>query len=271
LVFNISRPDPALEAPWPKGIPRGLHSFKDIIKHVEAVYCMGETYTHEELIKVIARQMGGAHEDDDLVLPLAAMKEILINGAEPYVQILVTNAELSLEVGERVIASAEQAGDYMRRKFSPPLTLSTLIRLREVPLGRVAVATFHSDITGTTVDVYLGPQAVTFEIHKGIEVLHKLTTPFPKDWKPGQDAAFSLTYEHHARRLRALAAATSGQTVEGCDLGFLDVRDIRPALGSDLEPYVELRGLFAHDRLLTQTDLQQFPELLIDNPTLEGS
>jgi hypothetical protein len=62
------------------------------------------------LIKVIAQQIGTAHESDDIEIGLATMEAILIQGVQPYVRILILDAELTLEVGDRVLAAAEARG-----------------------------------------------------------------------------------------------------------------------------------------------------------------
>ena len=51
--------------------------------------------------------MGTAHEDEGLEPALTQLSSIFINGIEPYIDVLVTDAELTLEVGERVIDAAE--------------------------------------------------------------------------------------------------------------------------------------------------------------------
>jgi len=111
-VANISRPNPSLEAV----LPSRIYSFRKIVKNYEAAYLLGESYTHEKIIRSIAEQMGSAHEDNGIELPIATMEKILINGIEPYVNILAIDAEITLEIGERVLAEAERNGIYTRQR-----------------------------------------------------------------------------------------------------------------------------------------------------------
>lgn len=114
-VAIIQRPTPALE---PK-LSSAIYSFKEIIKEYEAVWTLGmKRYTHEQLIKAVAEEVGSAHEDEGIEPGLSAIEDILLNGVAPYVPILAVNAELTLEVGERVLEHAEAVGGYRRRRFS---------------------------------------------------------------------------------------------------------------------------------------------------------
>jgi hypothetical protein len=107
LVVPNQRPGPHVDPQLP---PAATYSFRQVIKEDEAVWASGKSYTHEMLIKVIAQQIGTAHESDDIEIGLATMEAILIQGVQPYVRILILDAELTLEVGDRVLAAAEARG-----------------------------------------------------------------------------------------------------------------------------------------------------------------
>jgi hypothetical protein len=114
-VAPNQRPGPHVDPRLP---PAATYSFRQVIKTDESIWASGKSYTHETLIKVIAQQIGTAHESDDIEIGLATMEGILIQGLQPYVKILILDAELTLEVGERVLAAAEARGLFRRKR--PP-------------------------------------------------------------------------------------------------------------------------------------------------------
>lgn len=100
-------------------LPSRVYSLRKVIKNCEAVFVTGKGLTHEELIKAIAQQMGSAHEDDYVDLPLAKLKKILFNGKQPYIVVLGLVSDLVLEVGERVLSTAEGNLGFIRKTRSP--------------------------------------------------------------------------------------------------------------------------------------------------------
>ena len=90
------------------GIPPNHWSLKYMLKKGDAIIVLGKQLTHEYLIKVIAQQMGSAHEDEGLEEVLVEMRNIFVNGVQPYIPILAADAELTLEVGSRVLDKAER-------------------------------------------------------------------------------------------------------------------------------------------------------------------
>jgi hypothetical protein len=261
-VAIIQRPTPGLESK----LPSAIHSFKAIIKAYEAVWTLGmKSYTHEQLIKIVAEEVGSAHEDEGIEPGLSAIEDILINGVVPYVPILAVDAELTLEVGERVLERAEMLGVYQRRRFSPPLTMSLHTRLRELPAGSVLLATFVSAVTGIVVSVSLTPESVVFSVTKQGITSWQLATPIPEKWTAGQDAVFCLCYEHSKKRLHALSPRLTGDVIEGCDLGFLEA-DLRPETAGAAKPYIEMVAAYVHVRVFSPEEVAQLHEILIEPP-----
>lgn len=91
---------------------------RKVIKHCDAIFVTGKGLTHEYLIKAIAQQIGSAHEDNAIELPLATLKAMFINGTQPYIPILTLISELVLEVGERVLSKAEGSHGFKRKTRS---------------------------------------------------------------------------------------------------------------------------------------------------------
>jgi len=263
-VAIIQRPTPQLE---PK-LPSAIYSFREIIKECEAVWTLGmKSYTHEQLIRAVAEQVGSAHEDEGIEPGISAIEDILINGVAPYVSILAVSAELTLEVAERVLEQAEATGGYQRRRFSIPITMSLHMRLRELPAGSVLIATVVSAVTGVVVSVSLAPGSILFSVTKRGIALYQLATPIPESLAIGQDAVFCLSYEHGKKRLHALSPLLRGDTVENCDLGFLEA-DLRPEVSATAKPYVEMVAAYVHNRLFSPEEVAHIPEILIEPPRI---
>src|SRR5258706_13894810 len=114
---------------------------------------MGKPLTHEDLIKAVAQQMGAAHEDEGLEPALTQLSSIFINDIEPYIDVLVTDAELTLEVGERVLEAAEARSLILRPDHSHNYgNVSVVIRLQRKKnlAGRANFCRFNSFVTSVT-------------------------------------------------------------------------------------------------------------------------
>lgn len=96
-------------------IPPSHQSLKRMLKEGDAVFVMGKGLSHEYLIKAIAQQMGSAHEDEGLEPALDELQHIFVNGLNPYIPTLKADADLILELGERVLDEAEKRGLYTRK------------------------------------------------------------------------------------------------------------------------------------------------------------
>lgn len=93
-------------------------SLKEIIKSFRAIYVASvkdERITHEKLIRAVSEQIGGAHEDDGVTLEVAKLRSVLMNGRYLFNKVLAIDAELVLQVAERVIHEAEKSINYQRR------------------------------------------------------------------------------------------------------------------------------------------------------------
>ena len=100
-------------------IPPNHWSLKYMLKKGDAIIVLGKQLTHEYLIKVIAQQMGSAHEDEGLEEVLVEMRDIFVTGVQPYIPILAADADLTLEVGSRVLDKAERKLLFVRKGSFP--------------------------------------------------------------------------------------------------------------------------------------------------------
>jgi hypothetical protein len=100
------------------GDPRlcpNYYSLKEIIKECEALIITGIGYTHEKLILQVAQQMGSAHEDDGVDPHLIELSETLVSNQSVLIKVLMLDADLVIEVGEKAIAWAVQQQNFIRK------------------------------------------------------------------------------------------------------------------------------------------------------------
>jgi hypothetical protein len=86
--------------------PVRAYSLRDLLKNREAVFVAGRSVTHERLIK------------------WAAENAVWINGVQPLVQILDSDALAVLEAGETIITLAVELGPYARFREPAPRRLN---------------------------------------------------------------------------------------------------------------------------------------------------
>lgn len=91
------------------------YSLKGIIKECEALVVSGTGYTHENLIRAVAEQMGSAHEDDGAAPHLIELSGIIVSNQPALIQVLMSDAELVLEVGGSALSDAEARGSFVRQ------------------------------------------------------------------------------------------------------------------------------------------------------------
>ncbi|WNB75302.1 YecA family protein [Methylomonas koyamae] len=97
-------------------LAHGYYSLKDIIKNHDAAVVSGKGYTHQDLILDVAQQMGIGHEDDGIEPHLIELSETHVANQSVLFNVLMRDADLVLEVGERVIARAVQEQNFNRKK-----------------------------------------------------------------------------------------------------------------------------------------------------------
>jgi hypothetical protein len=257
----------------PPGLVPGQYSLREVIKTHEAIYVAAiqdEEYTHELLIGAIAGQMGSAHEAEGLDHRLVRLHEVLINQEPLYGPVLGFDAELTLRVGERVLAHAEQRRGY-RRTGRPrdhgDVTLALRIGLREPLVGRVPVFTFRAGVSEVHVTFSAGPRSAVFSLYKrGVQV-GELLAGYPPDWSPNTDALFALSYCSAARQARTITNAVVQEGSWQCDLGWIDAREISPPhIHKEREGFVYIQNVLTYGRLLSTKDCG---ELMGLSPDLE--
>ena len=132
-VFYVGRPSRPISSPVI------AISYKNYLKTTKVVYHNGNSYTHESLIKACANKMGSAHEDNEIMAYIHEMEEggKLFEGfLDPMAipdqrQFLIDHTELTLEIGERVLSTAERNGIYKRRRCRCYSSISNSTELRD--------------------------------------------------------------------------------------------------------------------------------------------
>ena len=205
-------------------LPPRHFSLRMVVKEHEAVFLSGQGLTHEYLIKAIAQQMGSAHEDEGVEVALAELGEMFLSGVQPYIPILAMDADLALEVGERVLEKAEQTLGFVRKERIPgygDLSIVVRLSLREYPKCEVPLCSFRSYVSGVEILCRVGPEAMVFDCRKRGARRQTIRACCPPDWQPNTHAVFVFSYCSHAKQAHAIVNGTSQDDGIPCDIGWV--------------------------------------------------
>ena len=246
-----------------KGDPRlvpGTYSLRNVIKEGEALVALGKPITHEYLIKAVAQQMGTAHEDDGVEPALAQLSQIFINGMEPYIRVLAMDAELTLEVGERVLEVAESRNQLSRPAHSHDYgNVSVVVRVcRKKHLGgRVQLCRFHSYVSDVAIVGLATPTGILFQLYKRQELTTEVLAPYPDSTALGMDAIGVLSYCSRTGEARTITADGPIAPVR-CELGWVHAGDLAlEEVSESHRDLVELQFLLTFERLLSSRDASE--------------
>jgi hypothetical protein len=241
----------------PPGITPKWHSLRDVIKNYEAVHLssfQGPKITHEYLIKAISQQMGSAHEDDGLEPSIRRLQRIFLNGVQPYTRVLAIDAELTLQVGERLLDRAEQQLDYHRAQRQHETgDVTVVLRCRRVSnlVVSVPVVTFRSEISDVEIRCISRTASFAVQFIKKGELIREESIPFVVDMDL---SLFAVSYSSDLRQVRLIMNG-NGLPPVNCDLGWLDAREIaQPVFHLGTNDVVQHDWAFAFSRLLSTTD-----------------
>jgi len=248
-TIPLNRPGNALP-----GITPEWHSLQDVIKNYEAVHLssfQGPKITHEYLIKAISQQMGSAHEDDGLEPSIRRLQGIFFNGVQPYTRVLAIDAELTLQVGERLLDRAEQLFAYKRARRPPENgDVTVILRCKRVSdlVGTVPVATFRSEISDVEIRCIARTASFAFQFMKHGELVREESVPFANEIDL---TLFAVSYSSDLRQVRLIVNGT-GLPPVNCGLGWLDARElIQPVFHSEMTGFVQHDWAFLFSRLLS--------------------
>jgi len=246
-------------------LPPRHHSLKYVIKKCEALIVSGNPLTHEYLIKAIAQQMGTAHEDDGLEPALVYLKSIFINGSEPFVPVLATDAELTLEIGERILEHAEKNIGFKRQHHKHNygnVSIVLRLRIKQLLADRIILLVFRSYVSDVDIACSAGPAGVTFSFKRHGKQIGELLSIYPNDWKPGSDALFVFSYCSRTRQARTITNGEAHGIVNSFDLGWLHASDLYLDQNNvEHIDFVEKQFLLTYERLVSSKDSEGLHEL----------
>lgn len=247
----------------PTEIPPYDHSFRGVIRHAQALVAVGKPLTHEYLIKAIAQQMGSAHEDEGIEPALAQLSGIFLNGVEPFVEVLGMDAELTLEVGERVLEAAERSGILKRPPHSHDygnVTIVFRIQIKKELADPIQLYRFHAYGPSATITSVVSASGLQFLLQKHGSKIVEMVVPYPDGFKLGDDVVFALSYCSRTGQARTMTAQGASDPVS-CQLGWVHAVDFEIAVEQDYQELVEQRFLLTYERLLRSTDVAELQSL----------
>ena len=250
----------------PKLLP-DYYSFKNIIKESEAVFVSGKGLTHEYLIKAVSQQMGTAHEDEGIEYTLNDLKQIFLNGVEPYVSILAIDADLTLEIGERVLEVAEREVGYQRKKRPNEIgdiTILVRLGLKQILAGTLPIVRFKSYISDVEIVCYAGPQSIVFNLVKHGNVIEKICAKYPHEWPFNTDAIFAFEYSSNEKKAHAITNGDSQDKGIDCNLGWLNANELSLVeVPEETTDMVYRRFVMPYQRLLKSKECLEILNLQI--------
>jgi hypothetical protein len=259
----------------PNAPPPEMHRLRDVIKEDEAIYLpeikhqiltgtppdiKGLIFTHELLIKAVAEQMGGAHEDDGLEYRLACLQQVLVNQTELYVPILAYDADLVLQIVERVLDSAAAQCGFQRkdRRGQGDMSISIRLASKQRLVGILPIASFSFPVSEVRVTCSAAPTSVRFTLEKRGEVVGVLDAAYPPEWEHKNDAVFTILYSSDEKQACVLTNDRVTFEPVGCDLGYLDGREFRaPKLNNAASAFIAARNALIYSRCLTEDDCRE--------------
>lgn len=262
-------------------LPPGYFSLRDIIKGNEAIFVSGKGLTHEYLIKAVSQQMGTAHEDDGIEPRLASLTQVFVAGIQPYIPILVMDAQLALEVGERLLEKAGVEFAYKRKprpyKYGDT-TIAIRCGLNAFLQEKVEVLSFMSYVSGVEIKCIAQSDRILFRVSKRGELVkvrqeddRRLATAtggcvkeigamYPKNWNTGVDAVFAFLYSSSHRQARTITNSDPQKAGVDFDIGWLDARELVPSWNEkDKRVYRQL--CFTWDELLSPSQCRKVLDL----------
>jgi hypothetical protein len=250
------------------------YSFKDVIKNYEAVFIKGESIKHENLIKALAEQMGSAHEDDGIVPSLVHLKSILINGKNPYEPILRIDAELTIEICERVIEHAEMYNNYNRichgESFGN-ISLVLKIRIMQQLISKIPILIFRSFISNIVIECSASPLGLNYKIEKQGNIIKELFAPYSNDSNTGDVSVFILSYCSKRKISRIITNNIAQKPEPISDLGWIFPEDISIEDISNNNYFIKNIFAIVYNRLLSTEDsiglLENSSDLFVNENT----
>lgn len=229
---------------------------RDIIKKSEAIYVsqlLDRVFTHELLIGAIAGQMGGAHESEDLDSCLVKLNSFLVNHRQLYYSVLALDAELTLQICDRVLDFCES--EYQYHRLSRPrehgdVSVCLHLKKSQTLLGDVNIVLLYSYVSEVEIRCIAGPQSINFILVKRDKIVGEYAINYPLGWDNGEDALFVLSYTSAHRQIRTVINNTVYLPSVPCNFGWVDAREIYYRASEQFLEFLELKNMMVYSKLL---------------------
>lgn len=252
-------------------LPPDNHSLKELIKEGEAVVATGKIVSHEYLIKAIAQQMGTAHEDDGLEPILSQLITMTVGGVSPFVTVLKTDAELTLEVGERVMSAAEARSILVRSSHSHDYgNASIVIRLAKKKniASEAYLFKWHSYISAVSVEIFANRDHIIFKVSRDGATVGQLKAPYLSLAQTEKDLVAAFSYCSRTRTARTTTPYGSSSPA-ACDLGWLHAAEFALSpFNHAAEDYFAIRFMLTYERLISTKEIYEIDSLPPDGSGL---
>lgn len=252
----------------PPGLPVLEISLREYVKTYKALFFAGKGITWEKMIRIWAEQMGLSHESKDVDPQLVAMHQFPIS-IQAMRQALVTITEFAIEIGERVLASAEAAHGYVRaiRSRHGDFSVFAVLEVLEQPVGKFSIFSMKCPIVDASITCNILPSQVKYVVERGGQIIGELGLPLPSSERA---AIYSLQYSSNMRQIGMcttdLVAEDNETKRAQCDMGWTEALEIRSPEVSDFpEGIVFSHGIGLHKNWLGPSDFRslfQFPSVI---------
>lgn len=236
-------------------------SLKEIIKTFQAIYVSsikGERITHEKLIRLISEQIGGAHEDDAVSPELEKLRSFLLNGHHLFHHVFAIDAELVLQVAERVIREAEKTTDYKRTKNtkqSGDLTIVTKTNHLNHLLGNLVLFTVSCELNELSFVFAGSPAGLKIQIFQYTSKVEDVLIPVGEI--PFMLSA-AISYSSRLGQIRILNGSEEVLR-KVCNLGWVDTGFFSaPQFAFSTEGFINIEGVWLYERLLGPSEVNEF-------------
>ena len=249
--------------PW---VPTSRVRLREVLKESEAVFLpsvSGEPITHQQLIKAVAEQIGSAHEDDGIDWNIERLQWIHLGGVHSYFHVLARDAELVLEVEERVLEEAVLKRGYKRapRHELGDVTIVLRLHRRAEIAGRIELATFRAPISAVEISIDAYPATIRFTVTKWGRQLIQLSCPGPSLLESGCDETIALSFSSNHQLARTIVSGIP-QPQLPCAIGFVDAREfVQPVFKKQHAELIELQDAFLYSRLIESAECKQLRDL----------
>lgn len=256
MIAPISRGD----QPHPAFEPHRV-SLKGVIKEAQALVAMGKPITHQYLISAVSQQMGTSHEADKVEPALNQLNSIFINGVEPFVHVLAMDAELTLEVGERVLECAERKLGFVRPHHSQDqgnLSVVVCMNVKQMVSGPTHLFCLGSYVASIEIDCYLTPTGFELLFTKHGSLVMKSVEMFPETLQLGDGVMYVFSYCSRVQQIRTMSDNDENKIVS-CNLGWVHASELKSELVENND-FFEWGHFLIFGRLLSSSDVRQLME-----------